>query len=458
MGRTLVSHESSSRETFPRDAQRTAIITGPPWPRSGTGRVMQNQVEYYRERGYFTVFVCVPVHCSFTSEHVDWPVIKTGLQELGADRVLIATIDPRRFAFEKYRTWVAHGFRGTALDWVVFTSKSAQLSDEDARFVRSLSVEIVHANHVFTMDFARRMLRQIVKQGARVPLLLDTHDIQAKALIERGEINPWTHRFDTVERMLDSEIAHLKKAEVLVHVSTEDLSFFEKRLPQKRHVLAMPTINERFVACVNEEVDSASVPTDILFVGQSTAPNTAAVRWFFEQVWPLLQGRSYRLRIVGGIETQVRAELPEIYEAFRSHFVGLVAELTPEYRSARCVIAPMISGTGISIKTIEALALGKPFVGTPKAYLGMPMDLLERAGLRACDTPQNFANAIVQALSEESSAARASRTAYSQLFSKQASFSSRDKALQLALGSKVSSRIPVHACRDSASSVGGANQ
>ena len=64
-----------------------------------------------------------------------------------------------------------------------------------------------------------------MKQGARVPLLLDTHDIQAKALIERGEINPWTHRFDTVERMLDSEIAHLKKAEVLVHVSTEDLKF-----------------------------------------------------------------------------------------------------------------------------------------------------------------------------------------------------------------------------------------
>ena len=118
------------------------------------------------------------------------------------------------------------------------------------------------------------------------------------------------------------------------------------------------------------------------------------------------RGRFFKVavtvRIVGGIETQVRAELPEIYEAFRSHFVGLVAGLTPEYRSARCVIAPMISGTGISIKTIEALALGKPFVGTPKAYRGMPMDLLERAGLRACDTPQNFANAIVQALSEES--------------------------------------------------------
>jgi hypothetical protein len=47
-------------------------------------------------------------------------------------------------------------------------------------------------------------------------------------------------------------------------------------------------------------------------------------------------------------------------------------------RAARCVSATMVSGTGISIKTIEALALGKPFVGTSKAYRGMPKSVFER--------------------------------------------------------------------------------
>ena len=157
----------------------------------------------------------------------------------------------------------------------------------------------------------------------------------------------------------------------------------------------MPTINEDSLRVSTREV-TVQVFRRIFSLSGKVRLRIRPLSGGFLTVWPLLQGRSYRLRIVGGIETQVRAELPEIYEAFRSHFVGLVAELTPEYRSARCVIAPMISGTGISIKTIEALALGKPFVGTPKAYRGMPMDLLERAGLRACDTPQNFANAIVQ--------------------------------------------------------------
>ena len=77
----------------------------------------------------------------------------------------------------------------------------------------------------------------------------------------------------------------------------------------------------------------------------------------------------------------------------------------------------MVSGTGISIKTIEALALGKPFVGTSKAYRGMPMDLIEQAGLRAYDTPREFADAISHALSSEHLAAAASRAAYVRLFS-----------------------------------------
>ena len=95
----------------------------------------------------------------------------------------------------------------------------------------------------------------------------------------------------------------------------------------------------------------------------------------------------------------------------------------------------MVSGTGISVKTIEALALGKPFVGTSKAYRGMPMDRIAQAGLLAHDSPQDFADAIVRALSEEQQAARTSCLAYNNIFSKSAAFASRDEALKLAISS-----------------------
>ncbi len=408
------------------------IIVGPPWPRSGTGRVMQNQIDYYRKRGYLTVFVCVPLHSSFTEAHPDWDDIKVGMRELGADHIFFAAIDDRRFITAKYTAWVRHLFRGTALDWIVFSAESAQLPDDAIRFIHELPVALVHVNHVFTLGFARRLLRQVVRSRHRVPMILDTHDIQSNALEERREINPWTHRYDTLERLVRSEIAHLRRVKVLVHLSVDDFDFFKLRLPDNQHILAMPTIDETFVSTVELGGRSSIDPIDLLFVGQSTPPNRSAIKWFFEHVWPLIAHRGYRIKIVGAVDELVRKELPDLYRAFSPYFDGPAAELAPYYRAARCVIAPMVSGTGISIKTIEALALGKPFVGTSKAYRGMPMERIEQAGLQAHDTPQSFADAIVYALSAELLASAASRAAYDSLFSNKAAFFSRDEALKIA--------------------------
>lgn len=392
---------------------------------------MQNQIEYYRERGYSTVFICVPIHCSYTETYSDWDEIKVGMQELGADHIFFAPINNRRFVAAKYTGWVKHLFHGTALDWIVLTGKSAQLPDSAIRLIGELPVALINVNHVFTLGFAQRLLRQVVRSGRRVPIILETHDVQAHLLEERHEINPWTHRVDSLDRLLNSEFSLLNKTKVLVHCSVDDFNFFKPQLPGLPHVLALPCIDETFISTV-EAVCPSCDPVDLLFVGQSTDPNCAAMKWFFEEVWPLIADRGYRLKIVGQVDMLVRKNLPEIYQAFRSHFVGPVAELAPFYRASRTVIAPMVSGTGVSIKTIEALALGKPFVGTSKAFRGMPMDRIEKAGLRAHDTPREFADAIVDALSREKLASAASRVAYCGIFSRQSAFASRDEAFRLA--------------------------
>jgi glycosyltransferase involved in cell wall biosynthesis len=407
------------------------IIVGPPWPRSGTARVIQNQIEYYRDRGYLTVFICVPIHCSYTEDYPDWSDIKAGMQELGADHIFFAPIDNRRFVVGKYTGWVRHLFAGTALDWIVTTAMSAQLPEDAVQFIGELSVALLDVNHVFTLGFARRLLRRVVHSHERIPIVLETHDVQSHLLEERHEINPWIHRADDSDRLLESELSLLKKAKVLVHCSVDDFNFFKARLPGMSQILALPSIDETFVSQV-EAVAPASDPIDLLFVGQSTNPNCAAMKWFFEDVWPIIADRGYRVKIVGQVSMLVRKNLPEIYEAFESLFVGQLADLAPTYRAARCVFAPMVSGTGISIKTIEALALGKPFVGTSMAYRGMPMERIAKFGLQAQDTPQAFADAIVKALSNERTAASASRAAYEDLFSPKASFSSRDEILRIA--------------------------
>jgi glycosyltransferase involved in cell wall biosynthesis len=358
------------------------------------------------------------------------------MEKLGADRTALAPIDRWRFRAAKYTMRIKRVFCDvTALDWIVSTGNSAQAPRELIRALRESRVALVHVNHVFPLRFAKRLLRQVAPSSENTPVILETHDIQAHTFEERGHLNPWTRRFDSTQRLVETELSYLEEVKVLVHLSVDDFRFFQKHLPRQKHVLALPTIDESFVSAVRTASNTGACPIDLLFVGQRTGANCAAIEWFYEEVWPLIAEHRYNVKIVGQIEVKVRELLPALYQTHKASFVGSVEELAPYYRAARCVFAPMVSGTGISIKTIEALALGKPFVGTSKAYRGMPMERLVEAGLKAYDTPNEFADAIVNVLSEKNHLADAGRRAYEALFSKQAAYAARDRALSLGIAS-----------------------
>jgi hypothetical protein len=68
----------------------------------------------------------------------------------------------------------------------------------------------------------------------------------------------------------------------------------------------------------------------------------------------------------------------------RSRLVSLGPVRTPEefYRAVECVLNPMTGGTGLKIKTVEALAAGLPVLGTRDAFAGLPA---EHPGHQAAD-------------------------------------------------------------------------
>jgi glycosyltransferase involved in cell wall biosynthesis len=402
--------------------------------------VIKNQIDYYRARGLYTVLVVVPFHPAFMGSSLQWNEIIEGIQELGADKSFMAPLEQNRYSAAKYTSSVRHAFRGTALDWAFAMGNSARLPQDLIQFLRSVPVTLLHVNYVQTLGFALRLRKKFAVRGSSLPLILETHDIQSHLLKENGDLNPWTHKPDPLERALHSEVSLLEKADVLVHLSVDDFRFFQTQLPSKPQVLVMPAIDENYISAVK-----ASAPfkdkIDLLFAGQNHAPNLAAMKWFLEQVWPLLAGKHYNLKIAGKVDSLVRESVPQLFETFRSCFAGQVADLAPYYRSARCVIAPMVSGSGTSIKTIEALALGKPFVGTRKAFRGMPIERITAAGVPSFDSPRAFADAVASTLADEARASDRSRAAYHAVFSVEANFASRDEALRAAKITNLASAV-----------------
>jgi hypothetical protein len=52
--------------------------------------------------------------------------------------------------------------------------------------------------------------------------------------------------------------------------------------------------------------------------------------------------------------------------------LGVLPTVDQFYRQVRCVLNPMLGGTGLKIKTVEALAYGRATIGTRDAFVGLP--------------------------------------------------------------------------------------
>jgi glycosyltransferase involved in cell wall biosynthesis len=134
------------------------------------------------------------------------------------------------------------------------------------------------------------------------------------------------------------------------------------------------------------------------------APNVEAARLLATAVLPRVRARrpDARLAIVGRAPAAAVLRLAELEHV---EVTGEVPDLRPWLRRAEVFAAPMVSGTGIKNKLLEALACGTPSVATPLACQGLRMT---HAGgeLLVASTVDELAGAIVTLLDDPDLRAR----------------------------------------------------
>jgi len=134
--------------------------------------------------------------------------------------------------------------------------------------------------------------------------------------------------------------------------------------------------------------------------------NADALRWFIQQVWPLLRQdpacNNISLGILGmGIQQWMHG-----YTAVNIQAEGFVPDLRKRYQESRVFIAPLFVGSGIRVKILEAMAAGLPVVATSVSAEGIQAG--EADGLFRCDTTESTVHAIRKLLSDSDLLQRAS--------------------------------------------------
>lgn len=124
----------------------------------------------------------------------------------------------------------------------------------------------------------------------------------------------------------------------------------------------------------------------LLFLGARSEVNVAGLKWFLDQVWPILAPQGFHLDVVGRVAEAFTDAVDGV------NFHGRQENLSPFFQQANISINPVFVGGGLKIKCIDSLAAGIPCVTTSEGAAGL--DMARYAGLYVCHSRLEFAQQI----------------------------------------------------------------
>ncbi|HET8648672.1 MAG TPA: glycosyltransferase family 4 protein [Gemmatimonadales bacterium] len=223
-----------------------------------------------------------------------------------------------------------------------------------------------HNCELVVADFENAgMYGVLLARRYRLPLLYNSHDIEYRRYLSlarrdwrRAVLMPYIY---AVERLTAA------RSDRVIAISPDDASVFQRwTVPSRVAVVPGSFDAEQYHPFYPPPPPDA--PPTVLFVGNMNyPPNEEAARLLQEKVIPAVHSRrpEVRFQFVGTYPAGLNLKLPG------TEFTGYVEDLVPPLRAAHVVAAPLLRGGGMRIKTLEALACGKPIVATPLGLQGI---------------------------------------------------------------------------------------
>ena len=171
--------------------------------------------------------------------------------------------------------------------------------------------------------------------------------------------------------------------------------------------------------------DASPKNIDLIYVGSDNESNRVSIQWFFKEVYPLLPD-NINICCIGKICNYI----PEGLVNVTKHI--FVDDLTEFYYASKIAICPMLKGTGVKVKVVEAVAFGLPVVCNLRGLDGLPIK--ENNGCLLSNTAQQFADNILHLLSDEAfytQTAQQATAMFTQYFEQEKCYTHLDKILQL---------------------------
>lgn len=236
-----------------------------------------------------------------------------------------------------------------------------------------------------------------IRKYSRAKVVLRAHNVEHLIWkrIARSTTNPLKKRYlkhlsSTLEKY---EMDALNRFDGIASITKKDAAFFM----ENSHT---PVIDIPYgVKPVDFETkdDLQDFPSLYHIGAMNWMPNQDGMKWFLDKVWPLINEKHPALKcFLAGrympewLKTgykpniEVIGEVPQAHAFIHSKSIGIV---------------PLLSGSGIRIKIIESMALGKPIITTSIGAEGI--NYTTKKNILIADTAEDFAEAVSRCVADK---------------------------------------------------------
>ena len=224
-----------------------------------------------------------------------------------------------------------------------------RVSDYVDKLCETWSFDVCVVNYVWFS----KVLDVLPEQTYKV---IDTHDVFGDRHIVAKEAGLEPVWFYTTKEL---EAYALERADLVLAIQDEEKNYFES-------ITETPVAVMGYCVPFQPLVNQSREKIVVGYIGSGNPFNVESLRVFQDAVMAnpaLMQQFSF---LLGGTVCKVFSPMNEIFDV-----VGLVDDLDEFYRLIDIAINPMVGGTGLKIKSLEALSYGKALLATEDAMVGI---------------------------------------------------------------------------------------
>jgi glycosyltransferase involved in cell wall biosynthesis len=243
-------------------------------------------------------------------------------------------------------------------------------------------------------------------------LIIDTHDFLTAQLSSKKNFK--------LGATFEEEIRRLNEFDEVWAISTDEQYVFSQF--SKSNIKHIPFMMD--APNVEKNTFYKEYSFDIIYIASENPHNKSATKWFFNNVYPKLS-KDINICIIGKINKHIG-----YYNNVTS--IPFTDDLQYYYLNSKIAMCPMLTGTGLKIKTVEALSYGKPVVCSTRGIDGLPNK--SNNGCLISDDSIEFANHISNLLASKTlfnELSLQALEAFNNNFSKDIVYAKLDKSFDL---------------------------